>query len=120
LLGQGFAVIGMGVNPKEALSAKAMSLLESMGTRYVAMYGMGERPQGSVSRSFPMGIQIAEDLNGTLVQWLHKHHAATGDIVLVRPDRFVFAVLPANNSEQAMRALKQQLHPTPTSTKVSV
>jgi 3-(3-hydroxy-phenyl)propionate hydroxylase len=119
LLGNGFTLLGLGIDPRQGLSKGSLAIWDSQTTNFIAAYPFGGRPQGSVSHAAPIGLQIAEDLTGELFQWLKKHHAKLGDIVIVRPDRFVFAVVPAEHIEQATQNLTNQLGVAPGSLKAA-
>jgi 3-(3-hydroxy-phenyl)propionate hydroxylase len=81
-----------------------------LGTSFVAAYTHGGRPQGNISRTAPQGIQVAEDVSGELYAWLTRRQAVPGDIVIVRPDRFVFAVVSASKLASATQAVAEQLN----------
>jgi 3-(3-hydroxy-phenyl)propionate hydroxylase len=110
LLGNGFALLGLGVDPRSALRSEDRAFWESLGTSFVAAYTHGGRPQGNISRTAPQGIQVAEDVSGELYAWLTRRQAVPGDIVIVRPDRFVFAVVSASKLASATQAVAEQLN----------
>jgi 3-(3-hydroxy-phenyl)propionate hydroxylase len=109
LLGNEFTLLGLGIDPRENLGKESLAVWERHTTNFVAAYPFGGRPQGNVSRTSPKGLLIAEDRTGELLAWLKKHHAKPGDIAIVRPDRFLFAVVPAAHIDQATREFSKQL-----------
>jgi 3-(3-hydroxy-phenyl)propionate hydroxylase len=120
LLGNGFALLGLGVDPRQSLSKESLLLWERQVTSFVAAYPFGGRPQGNVSRKTPEGLQIAEDRTGALFDWLKKHNACLGDIVIVRPDRFIFDVVPAKRIEHTTQKFARQWHASHMFTEISV
>ena len=95
LTGNGFVLIGAGVDPRTTLSADDRALWDALGARYVAMYEFGRRPTGNVDRAVPVGLIEMEDPEGTFFAWLRASGGRTGTVAIVRPDKFVFALVPA-------------------------
>jgi len=110
LLGNGFALIGLGVDPRVVLSFDDLAFWESQESCFIVAYPFGGLPQHRVSHEAAQGINVAEDPNGELYGWLIDHDAANGDVVIVRPDRFVFGVVHATNLPSATQAVALQLH----------
>jgi 3-(3-hydroxy-phenyl)propionate hydroxylase len=96
VLGDNFALVGYGVDPRATLDANTIIKLESLNTRFVVLYPYGGRPQGGgVSPSAPAGVTEIEDLSGEALAWFRKVGARPGHVALVRPDKFVYAMRPA-------------------------
>ena len=110
LLGNGFALIGLGVDPRAALSFYDLAFWELQEARFIIAYPFGSRPQHRVSHTAAQGIHVAEDISGELYTWLIDHDAAQGDVVIIRPDRFVFGVVHTSNLTSATQTVANQLH----------
>lgn len=109
LLGAGFAVISMGLDPREIISQRD-DVWSRLGTRLVQILPSG----ASVPASASDVTQIV-DTTGRLEAWFKRHNA---QVAVVRPDRFVFATGPREQSHQIARSLAEtfpQLPPTPMS-----
>ncbi len=111
VLGEQFAVIGFGVDPRIGLDARAIETLNNLGTRYLTVYDLGRRPQGNDDRlrsTLPALIEI-EDLSGELDRWLRRSGARVGAVAVIRPDKFVFALVPVVELPGAVTELRHQL-----------
>jgi 3-(3-hydroxy-phenyl)propionate hydroxylase len=103
ILGENFALVGYGVDPRATLDANTIARLESLNTRFVALYPYGGRPQGGgVSPSTSPGLTEVEDLSGEAFAWFRKVGARPGHVALVRPDKFVYAMCPAASTGEAV------------------
>ena len=103
VIGDNFALVGYGIDPRAALDAATIAKLVSLNTRFVVLYPYGGRPQGDgVSPSAPSGLAEIEDLSGDALAWFRKVGAKPGHIALVRPDKFVYAMRPAGNIADAV------------------
>jgi 3-(3-hydroxy-phenyl)propionate hydroxylase len=110
ILGDNFALVGYGVDPRAKLGAKTVAKLESLNTRFVVLYPFGGRPQGSGgSPSTPAGLTEVEDLSGEALAWFRKVGARVGHAALVRPDKFVYAMRPAEGIVEAVTGALQAL-----------
>ena len=78
-LGNGFALIGDGVDPSELLSPQDKADWDRLQARYLRL--IGPKDQGFSS------LDII-DLEGSLLQWMREHGVR---VVALRPDRFVAA-----------------------------
>jgi 3-(3-hydroxy-phenyl)propionate hydroxylase len=103
VLGDNFALVGYGVDPRATLAAHTIGRLESLNARFVVLYPYGGRPQGSgVSPTSPVGLIEIEDLSGEALAWFRKAGARPGHVALVRPDKFVYAMCPAAGIAEAV------------------
>ena len=110
LVGTGFVLIGAGADPRDALDAESKALWSALGARYVAVYRFGGRPAGAVPRAVPAGLIECEDPDGSFHQWLRERGAGSGSVAIVRPDKFVFALVSARALPAATREVHRQLH----------
>ncbi|MCY1355540.1 3-(3-hydroxy-phenyl)propionate/3-hydroxycinnamic acid hydroxylase [compost metagenome] len=110
LLGEGFALIGLENNPLASLSDESRKFLAALDSRYVTLYPFGARPQGvSVQRHAPAGLIEIEEPGGDLVQWFQRAGRGRDLVAIVRPDKFVFALVAAKELDTALIELKRQL-----------
>ena len=111
LLGTGHALVGLGVDPRDGLSDGARRALETIGVRYVTLFGYGQRPQGlkDVARGTAAGVVEVEDIDGGMVAWFASAGFKHGAVALIRPDKFTFGIVPARDTNQAVRELGRQL-----------
>jgi len=110
LVGNDFVLIGAGVDPRPLLDADATSLWESIGGKFAVVYPFGGRPQGEAARGTPQDLIEAEDPDGTYYEWLRASGVSKGCVAIVRPDKFIFALVRANTLSEAMHELARQLH----------
>jgi 3-(3-hydroxy-phenyl)propionate hydroxylase len=111
IIGDNFALVGYGIDPRARLDAGTIAKLASLDTRFVVLYPYGGRPQGaSVSASAPVGLTEIEDLSGEALAWFRKVGGKPGHIALVRPDKFVYAMRPAGTIADAVTHAMRALH----------
>ncbi len=108
--GQGFSLLGFGVDPRETLAPADLSLLDRLDARYLAIYPVGGRPQGlQASGRTPEGLSELEDIYCALPAWLKRGGAGQGHVAILRPDKFVYALVPAAELPAAVRRLAGDL-----------
>ncbi|BDI06003.1 FAD-dependent monooxygenase [Sphaerotilus microaerophilus] len=79
LLGDGFALLGAGIDPASLLTPEQREQWDRLGTRYFTVIGVDSAGHGH---------DDIVDLDGSLLSWM-RGHATT--VIAVRPDRFVAA-----------------------------
>ena len=110
VLGDGYAVIGFGVDPRALLSPAELGSLARVDARYVTLFPLGGRPQGfDASRSAPQGLPELEDFSGELTAWLKKSGLGRGAVAIVRPDKFTYALVGGGELPQTVRRLADDL-----------
>lgn len=111
LLGIGFTLIGAGVDPRSTLNAKALGLWQSLGARFVAVYPFGGRANGAgVDQAIPSELVECEDLSGDFFKWWRSAGGRRGNVAIVRPDKFVFALTPGKELSAATHEFARQMH----------
>jgi len=110
LVRPGFVLVGAGCDPRDSLDERSRELWRALGASYVALYPIGGRPQGDVPRAVPAGLIEIEDPDGSLQQWLRASGGDRGSVAIVRPDKFVFALVPGHELAQASREVARQMH----------
>jgi 3-(3-hydroxy-phenyl)propionate hydroxylase len=110
LVGSGFVLIGAGVDPRATLDVEALAQWQKLGARYLAVYPFGGRPEGQVARAVPPGLIEAEDPDNAFFDWLNASGAGRGSVAVVRPDKFVFALVRDDELPAATRELARQMH----------
>jgi 3-(3-hydroxy-phenyl)propionate hydroxylase len=111
LTGAGFALIGIECDPTAYLPQRDLASWDRVGLRTLVLYDLGHRPQGmdrSGSRIGPGVIEV-EDLHGIAFPWTKRHGIRKGDVVVLRPDGYVFAVVPASRVCTATAWLSSEL-----------
>ncbi|MBS0315569.1 MAG: bifunctional 3-(3-hydroxy-phenyl)propionate/3-hydroxycinnamic acid hydroxylase [Proteobacteria bacterium] len=110
LAGHGFALVGACIDPRERLDAEGRDFWQSLGARFIAIYRFGGRPAGDVEDAVPEGLIEAEDPDGSYFAWLRRSGGTRGSVVILRPDKFVFALVGQRGMPQAMREFMRQMH----------
>ncbi len=108
LLGDSYALIGLGIDPTQGLSETFKQFLKQLGCQFITLYPYAERPQSNTSPNLNLDVLEVEDMQGNMVNWLQK----TGQdkpIALLRPDRFTFAVCNQPEINAVVHQLQQQL-----------
>jgi 3-(3-hydroxy-phenyl)propionate hydroxylase len=101
LLGQGFAVIGMDIDPRAATPRGAHQFWDRLGTTFLQIRRAQGRPQARSD-----GQLEAVDVDGKLEAWFTR---AGARLAVVRPDRFVFATGTAERGPSMMNELRAAL-----------
>jgi 3-(3-hydroxy-phenyl)propionate hydroxylase len=116
LAGPGFVLIGAGVDPRQTLDAQSLAFWDAIGARCMAVYPFGGRPEGQgragapVARAVPDGLVEAEDPDGIFFDWLRASGHRKGSVAIVRPDKFVFALVRAGEFAAATRECARLMH----------
>ncbi len=116
LAGPGFVLIGAGVDPRQTLDAQSLAFWDAIGARCMAVYPFGGRPEGQgragapVARAVPEGLVEAEDPDGVFFDWLRASGHRKGSVAIVRPDKFVFALVRADELAAATRECARLMH----------
>jgi 3-(3-hydroxy-phenyl)propionate hydroxylase len=106
VLGEGFALMGFAADPRATLEADTVAALEALGTCFVALYPRGGRPQGhAVARATAPGLVEVEDISGEAIVWLRDTGARPGHVALIRPDKFVYALVSGGDVTVAAQHL---------------
>lgn len=106
LLGDGFALMGYAADPRARLDTSSVAALEALGTRFVALYPLGGRPQGpGIARSTAPDLVEVEDISGEGIAWLRQTGARPGHVAIIRPDKFVYALASAGEIPAAVHHL---------------
>jgi 3-(3-hydroxy-phenyl)propionate hydroxylase len=113
-LGQRWAVLGVGVDPRAVLTEPVWQRLAPVWARVFTMGGRptGRRPEGTgsaVAAAAPPGLIDLEGTSDALSRWLTRAGARTGSVIVLRPDRHVFSVTPPDGHGQAVAALDRLL-----------
>jgi 3-(3-hydroxy-phenyl)propionate hydroxylase len=111
LAGEGFVLVGAGCDPRTGMDESSLALWRALGARYLAVYPFGDRPAGDhLSHAAPEGLVEAEDPDDAFHRWLRAGGGNKGSVVVLRPDRFVFALVHAAQMPETTRELARQLH----------
>lgn len=107
-LGVSFAVLGNGVDPRERFSPDDLVALKRLGARFVTVYPLGGRPQG-VPGDGRSDVADVEDHTGALTRWFGKAGVKHGDVVLLRPDKYVFGTATTHTAAGLVATVREQL-----------
>ncbi len=109
-LGQAWAVLGVGIDPRTVLSEPVWERLDPVWAR---VFAIGGRPSGRLTgagaTSPAGGLVELEGTSDALTRWLTRAGARTGSVIVLRPDRHVFSVTPPEGHGQAAAALHRLL-----------
>ena len=112
-LDRGFILLGADVDPRASLSAAERARCRALGLRCAVMYPWGGRPHGrNVERLWSEDLVELEDISGEWFRWLRHGGVGSGDVLLLRPDRFVFGAVPAAGLAKAIQRLSSELGTT--------
>ena len=90
-LGTGWSVIGIGIDPREAIRDPAV--WESIGASFTTVFPAGTRPQGEIGDGRRKAGRVdLEDTANDLTRWLRRAGVRTGSVVVLRPDKYVFGI----------------------------
>ncbi|MEU2256842.1 bifunctional 3-(3-hydroxy-phenyl)propionate/3-hydroxycinnamic acid hydroxylase [Nocardia xishanensis] len=111
VLGLGFAVLGYGVDPRAACTADELAVLDRLDCHFVTVYPLGGRPQGTPGDGRGGNDQVAdvEDHTGELARWFAKGGVRQGDVLVLRPDRFVFGIARRGDTATLVAELVRRL-----------
>ena len=113
LLGDGFALIGIGTDPRESMTEADLAGWCRLQASFVTIYPFGGRPQGDAARVRPDGLVEIEDVTGELLAWLRSHGHGSGSVVIVRPDRFVYGAVAGSELSATTRRIQAELQAAP-------
>ncbi len=109
LLGDGFALIGIGTDPRKSMTEAELATWRSLDTRFLTVYPFGGRPQGDPARARSDGLVEIEDVSGEMLAWLRSHGHGRGSVVIARPDRFVYGAVAGSKLAAATRRIQSEL-----------
>lgn len=112
ILGDGFSLVGNGLDPRDYLSADLQQQLSELGITYLSVVALGCRRQalpGSNDQVPSNQLFELEDTSGELPKWFGQAGYARGGVALVRPDRFVFSLRKPEELETVVRELISQI-----------
>ena len=92
VIGDGFVLLGDGIDPKTVLTAEERAGWEALGASFRAVLAPDQSSTDATD---------IIDVDGTLLAWLRKHEAR---VIAVRPDRFVAAADPGGLAVPSLKA----------------
>jgi 3-(3-hydroxy-phenyl)propionate hydroxylase len=102
LAGSDFMLVGIGLSPEEMRSSASHPLCRSFGARALAVELAGPPPSGD---DLIEGVTL---LGKDARERLSVH---IGDVLLIRPDRYVAAAVPVGEAATAFDDLRQKFEP---------
>jgi len=112
-LGNGFVVLGAGIDPRPHIGHTERQWLDAQGSQLAVMYRWGSRPQCRTDVLWQRDLLELEDVTGQWHQWLRRCRVADGHVLIVRPDRFIFAAVPPHRLGEALGTLRAALTVAP-------
>ncbi|MBB5916088.1 3-(3-hydroxy-phenyl)propionate hydroxylase [Nocardia transvalensis] len=111
VLGPDFSLVGYGVDPRARLGVSELKALRALGIRFVTVYPLGGRPQGTPGSGRIAGDDYAdiEDHTGALIRWFARAGVGHGGLLLLRPDRYVFGASAAGDGDLLVTELLGRL-----------
>lgn len=110
-VGIGWAVIGLGVDPRDVLGDD-IAAWDSVESTYATIFASGSRPQGAVGDGRRRdGLVDLEDTTGEFTQWLRTAGVREGSILVLRPDKYLFGA--GKDVSRLTHELTSQLGITP-------
>jgi 3-(3-hydroxy-phenyl)propionate hydroxylase len=106
MLGSGFALVGVGTDPRRFLTDAEAATWRRLDTTFVTVHAFGGRPQGDAAGESTAGLVEVEDVSGDLLAWLRSHGHGRGSVVIVRPDRFVYGAVDGKELLAVTRAIQ--------------
>lgn len=114
LLGDDFALIGLGSDPQLFLSAESRSFLDAQGVKFLSLYPFGGRPQGNdVQRHTAPGLVEVEEVGEELLGWFKRSGIKRNAVAVIRPDKFAFALVRGEQLDAAIAELRRQIDWSP-------
>lgn len=102
-VGRGFAIIGINEDPAAQLSSEDGAFARSIGN----IVQINRSRRGKAGWSTDPDTMVLDDLDGVFRDMLLK--APTQHFIILRPDRYVFAVCDRHELAPSLRRLRQQL-----------
>lgn len=111
VIGNSFSLVGLGVDPRDHLSAESLQSLALLDSRFISLYPKGKRPQGhrDVEGGRPAGLIEMEEQSDLLHRWLKRCGVGCRAIAIVRPDKYVFGVVTPGKLNEAVAMLQLKL-----------
>jgi 3-(3-hydroxy-phenyl)propionate hydroxylase len=107
-LGSWFAVVGFECDPLACLDSAALAVVDGLEVRVIKIV---ESRAGEIHHRKPVtrpGTVVIEDADNELRRWFT---ARDGNVVVLRPDRYVAALTSQADLGQALMALRARLSP---------
>jgi 3-(3-hydroxy-phenyl)propionate hydroxylase len=113
VIGTGFAVVGVFVDPVDHVSAESRVWWQSLAARFVHVVRSREVPRPAAAGQ-PIALAVAsgsdvvvEDVDGAFRDWILERPG--DEIIVLRPDRYVAAVCDRNGLDATTSALRALL-----------
>jgi 3-(3-hydroxy-phenyl)propionate hydroxylase len=105
ILGPGFAIVGLNVDPRACLASPALAFWDSLPTRFIQVLSSeySNKPQTAAETQQTTSV---EDSEGLLTAWFAQQ---PGQIAIVRPDHYIFGIFTPQTLPSATHRLQQIL-----------
>lgn len=104
-VGIGWVLLGVGVDPRQVVDPRAW---ERLDPTWACLFAAGTRPQGGPGDARPApGLVDLESVDDGYGSWLRRAGIRQGDVVVLRPDKYVHSVLRDGAAQQAVAQLDE-------------
>lgn len=101
VLGTGFAILGLNRDWLDVITPESQAFLSNLSFKKIAVM-----PSDSSNPSFVAGVEKIEDPSNQITSWLNQQQQ---EIVIIRPDRYIFGVCDRHNLNSLLTQLKSCL-----------
>ena len=101
VLGTGFAILGLNTDWLDIITPESQAFLSSLSFKKIAVI-----PSDSYNREFVDGVEIIEDYSNQITNWLNQQQK---QIVIIRPDRYIFGICDRQELNATITQLKSLL-----------
>src|SRR5271166_6139802 len=119
IIGDNLALIGLASDPRAGLDAATLAGLDRLGASYGALYPFAGRPQAAYATGGNASARVVregtetlveiEEFTGEAVGWLRSAGARDGHVAIIRPDKFVYALVQGAEVKAAVAKLFEAL-----------
>lgn len=111
VLGEGFALVGYGIDPRDKVTAEHHELIASLGCSFTTLFEYTLRPQGArTAQEASPGLTEVEDLDGRFVEWFKKAGYKPGAVAIVRPDKYCYGIAQNGDINTLLEGLAAALN----------
>jgi 3-(3-hydroxy-phenyl)propionate hydroxylase len=102
ILGTGFAILGLDTDWLDVITPESEAFLSNLSLKLICVVTQ----IGDLSTKFPDRVELIEDTSQQISDWLAKQQT---EIVIIRPDRYVFGVCDRQDLNATVQQLKSCL-----------
>jgi 3-(3-hydroxy-phenyl)propionate hydroxylase len=107
-LGAGFALVAFGQTPERALSGWVQPIWKKIGTRRIGIYSLPCALPRQAAQAGILDAAVVDHERAVAAAW----QGYEGQVLALRPDRYVMGAFPASDPGSAALAIEDLLHAT--------